>query len=129
MRNSFCNRRITKNSLQFKELLQTCLPPFPAVSRLFVAPETTGEVDAGTIDVNISRSNSLRNPVCPLKVSCSNKTTQAIARVIRNSNRVVFVFIRNHAKDRSEDLLPRKGHIVSSIRKHRRLPVVALGSC
>src|SRR5271156_2122694 len=65
----FLKRRVPKNRLQFQEFLESCDAPFTPVARLFVAPETTAEVDPRAVDVHVTRSHSLRNPACALEVS------------------------------------------------------------
>ncbi len=51
-RMSLC--RVTKHRLQLQEFLEARFTPFATVSRLFVTSEAAGEIQARSIDVNIS---------------------------------------------------------------------------
>src|ERR1700733_5469559 len=67
------NACVTENSLQLEEFLEPGLAPFPAITRLLVASEAASEVNSRAIDVYISRTNLLSNPVRALQISRSHK--------------------------------------------------------
>jgi len=98
---SLFRRHIAHDRLQFEELFQPSLPPFSAVARLFEAPKTTSEVDPRAINMNVAGSNTPGDPACPLQISRGHNPGQSIGSIVRDSDSVVFIFIRDDAKSAS----------------------------
>lgn len=51
---------------------------------------------------------------------------QTVSGVIGDPNRIISVFIGDDTEDRTEDLIPRDGHIIRDIREDRGVDVVAV---
>src|ERR1035441_6364677 len=117
--------RVSQNRLQFQEFFQPSLPPFSAVARLFEAPKTTSEVDPRAIDMNVAGSNTPGDPACPLQISRGHEPGQSIRGIVRDSDSVVFIFIWDDAKNGSENLFARDGHVIPDAREHSGLDEVA----
>ena len=98
---SLFRRHIAHDRLQFEELFQPSLPPFSAVARLFEAPKTASEVDPRAINMNVAGSNTPGDPACPLQISRGHKPGQSIRGIVRDSDSVGFIFIRDDAKSAS----------------------------
>src|SRR5580692_2682353 len=118
-------RGVTEDGLQLKEFFESSLAPLSAVAGLFVAAETTSEVDSCAVDVYVTCSNAPCHPACALCVSRCHETRQPVRRVVRNLDRVIFGFIRDDAKNGSEDFFARDGHVIADIREYRRLHKIA----
>src|SRR5208283_718062 len=118
--------RIAKDGFQLKEFLESGLAPLAAVTRLFVASKTAPEIHSCAIDVYIARTNSFCHPARALKVSRRHIAWKAIRRVVGNSDRVIFVLIRNDAKNRPEYLLACNGHVVADVAEYSGLHEITL---
>src|ERR1019366_1550923 len=122
---SLFRRCVTEDRFQFEEFFQPSLPPFSTVARLFEAPKTTSEVDPRAINMNVAGSNAPGDPACPLPISRGHKPGQSIRGIVRDSDSVVFVFIRDDAKNGSENLLACDSHVIPDVGKHSGLHEVA----
>src|SRR5665811_391460 len=118
-RTSLFRRCVTEDRFQFEEFFQPSLTPFSAVARLFEASKTASEVDPRAINMNVAGANAPGDPACPLQISGGHKPGQAIRGIVRDSDSVGFIFIRDDAKNGSENLLVRDGHVIPDVREHR----------
>ena len=76
--------------------------------------------------MHVTRSNSPRNTPCAFEVARSYVAGQPIESVVRNSDSVIFVLVRNNAKNRPKNLFASNCHIVANTHECRRLYKVTL---
>ncbi len=123
----FRNAGVPKDRLQLKEFFQATFTPLPAIARLLVTSETTGEVHSCSVDVNITGTNSLGNSARSLNISCGDKTGQSVGSIVRDADGVLFVFIGNNAKNGPEDFLARDRHVIAHVGEDCWFREIALG--
>ena len=94
---------------------------------MLVTAERRREVVLCAIQTNLACAQSPGHSPRALHILRDHKAGQTILRVVGNTNRVLFIIVRNDHQHRSEDLLLRDGHVVAHIGKHRGARVVANG--
>src|SRR5208283_1297630 len=116
---SFLKWLVSEDGLQFQKFLQSRFAPLATVARLFITSKTTGEIHPCAIDVYVSRANSSRHSTRPLQVSRAYIAGKPIGSVVSDAHRILLALIRNNAKHRPENFLPRNSHLVSDVAEHR----------
>ena len=70
--------------------------PLATITRLLVTPERNIGTTAGTIDVNISRTNLAGHSARMLHIATLNISGETIGRIVSNANSFLFAVVRDH---------------------------------
>ena len=93
--------RISKDGFQFQKFLEPGFAPFPTVSRLFVTPEAAAKMEAGRVAAHVARSDSFGDAAGVLEITRCHIAGESVGRVVGNVNGIVFIFVRDDAKNRA----------------------------
>src|SRR5580700_6497306 len=90
-----------------EELFEPELAELATVAGLLVAAERGHRIEVATVDVDLARADSARDPLGVLDVRRPDSTGQTVDRIVRDADRVLLAIVRNDAEDWPEDLFLR----------------------
>src|SRR5262245_14136726 len=97
----------------------------PSDARLLEAAERDAEIRLEGVMADGSRAESTGDRIGAFRVVREHGGVQAVARVVRDLDRLVLALGRNDAEHRAEDLVARDGRAVVDVPEHGRLDEVA----
>src|SRR5688572_17014067 len=111
--------------LVFEKFLQPVYPCFPAVPRLLEAAEGRVHVEGAAVDVDLAGADAARDALRMRVVLRPYGAGEAVRRVVRDADGVLFVLVGDDREHRAEDLFLRDRHAVLHSSEDRRPHVVA----
>mmetsp|Transcript_84144 Transcript_84144/g.265612 ORF Transcript_84144/g.265612 Transcript_84144/m.265612 type:complete len:252 (-) Transcript_84144:751-1506(-) len=119
-------RRLACEVLGDKVLLDAGLAPLAGVAALLVASEGRVRGAGGAVDHDGARAELARHGQRALGALGPDGVVEAVDRVIRDGDTLLFRLVGDDGEHGAEDLLLRNGHLVVHVREDRGLDVVAV---
>src|SRR5262245_29704189 len=118
-------RMLVDDRFGLEKFTEGNLSPFTSISRHLVASERGLRIFRRAINKHHPRLKSGGHVIRAFLACRLHIGGQAVNGVIGDADRVIDIFISNHTKNRSEDLLACDRHLVRHVRENGGLDIVA----